>query len=94
MHFYRCFAGQGREALIDTLATADPFALSPAEIVERILALGFEPDVTKHSDEMWPTIGRVFEVRREEQDLLVAVSRDAQEVSVQEARVDAYMPFE
>ena len=77
--FYRYFAVQGRETLIDTLASVDPFALSPAEVLERVLALGFGPDVTKHPGEMWPTIGRVFEVRRDEQDFLVAIGRDAEE---------------
>lgn len=52
MIFYRYFAVQGREALIDALASADPFALSPAEIVERVMALGHGPDVTKHPGEM------------------------------------------
>ena len=94
MTFYRYFARQGREALIDTLASADPFGLSPAEVLERVLALGFGPDMTKHADEMWPTVGRVFEVRRERQDFLVAISRDAEEISVQEIRADAYLPFQ
>ena len=43
MIFYRYFAVQGRETLIDTLASADPFALSPAEVLERVLILGFGP---------------------------------------------------
>ena len=94
MIFNRYFVGRGREALIDALASADPFALSPAEIVDRVLGSGHGPDVTKHVDEMWPTVGRVFEVRRDEQDFLVAISRDAEEISVQEIRADAYMPIE
>ena len=94
MFFYRYLAIQGREALIDTLASADPFALPPAKVVERALALGNVLDVTKPVREMWPTIGRVFEVRREKQDFLVAISRDAEEISVQEMRADAYLPIE
>ncbi len=94
MFYYSYFSGHGREILADVLGDDDPFSIPPAEIIERVLALGFSPDVTKHSAEIWPTIGRVFEVWREKQDFLVAVSRDAQEVSVQEARADAYMPFE
>ncbi len=94
MFFYRYFCLQGREVLIDTLASADPFALPPAEVVERVLALGNVPDVTVPRLTMWPTIGRVFEVRREEQDFLVAISRDAQEIGLQEMRVDAYDPVE
>ncbi len=93
MIFYRYFAVQGREALIDTLASTDPFGLSPTEIVERVLALGYGPDVTKHAEEIWPTVGRVFEVRRDGRDFLVAISRDAEEISLQEVRADGYMPF-
>ena len=43
-------------------------------------------DVTVPLRTMWPTIGRVFEVHREEQDILVAIGRHAQEISVQEMR--------
>ena len=93
MIFYRYFAVQGREALIDTLASTDPFGLSPTEIVERVLALGYGPDVTKHAEEIWPTVGRVFEVRRDGRDFLVAISRDAEEISLQEVRAAGYMPF-
>ena len=50
--------------------------------------------MTDNRIEMWPTIGRVFEVYREGQDFLVAISRDAEEISVQEIRVDSYMPIE
>ena len=94
MFFYRYFAEQGRKALADTLDDADPFALRPAEIVECVLALGNRPDVRVPLLTMWPTIGRVFEVRREEQDFLVAISRDAEEISVQEMRADRYLPVE
>ena len=76
--------------MVDTLASSDPFALPPAEIVERVLALGNVPDVTVPRLTMWPTIGRVFEVHREEQDFLVAIGRDAEQISVQEVRADRY----
>ena len=91
MFFYHYFALQGREALIDTLASADPFMLSADEIVERVLMLGNVPDTTRLHSTMLPVIGRVFEVRREEQEFLVAISRDAEEISVQEIRADPYM---
>ena len=52
MIFYRYFAAQGRETLIDTLASADPFALLPAEVVERVLALDNVPDVAKYAEEI------------------------------------------
>ena len=60
MLFYRYFAGRSRKALAETLAAEDPFALPPAEIVERILELGNVPDVTVPLREMWPTVGRVY----------------------------------
>ena len=94
MLFYSYFSQHGREALIDTLASSDPFVLPPAEIVERVMALGNVPDVRAPRLTMWPTIGRVFEVSREEQDFLVAISRDAEEISVQEMRADQYLPVE
>ena len=94
MLFYRVFADQGREVLVDTLASSDPFGLPPAEIVERVLALGCVPDVAVPRLTMWPTIGRVFEVRREKQDFLVAIGRDAEEISVQDMRADRYDPVE
>ena len=94
MFFYRYFAGFGRDDLADAFASANPFALPPAEIVERVLAQGLGPEVTEHRTEMWPTIGKVFEVHRGDQDFLVAISRDAEEISVQEVRPDAYLPIE
>ena len=42
---------------------------------------------------MWPTIGQVFEVRREKQEFLVAIGRDAEMISVQEIRADHHMPI-
>ena len=90
MFFYNYFCLQGREALIDALASADPFGLPPAEIVERVLALGNVPDLEHAQSQMCPTVERVYEVRREEQDFLVAIGRDAQEISVQEMRAYAY----
>ena len=92
--FYRYFSGRGRKALAGTLDAADPFGVSPADIVERVLALGYVPDVAAHRYEMFPTIGPVYQVRRKGQDFLVAIGRDAEEISVQEMRADAYMPVE
>ncbi len=94
MFFYRYFAGFGRDDLADAFITADPFSLPPAEIVERVLAQGLGPELVEHRTQMWPTIGHVFEVQRDEQDFIVAVSRDAQEISVQEIRADPYLPIE
>ncbi len=38
----------------------------------------------------WRTIGTVTEVEREEQTFIVSVSRDAEEISLQEMRGDRY----
>lgn len=94
MVFYLCFAGHGRKALADTLELADPFGMQPAAIVDRVLALGHVADVTKPRYDLWPTVGRVFKVRRNEQDFLIAVSWEMQEISVQELRADRYDPVE
>ena len=40
MFFYQYFAGLGRDDLADAFASADPFAISPAEIVDRVITLG------------------------------------------------------
>lgn len=94
MVFYLCFAGHGREALVDTLEIADPFGMRPAAIVERVLALGHVADATKPRHDLWPTVGQVFNIRHNEQDFIVAVDWKTQEISVQEVRSDAYMPIE
>ena len=90
MFFYQYFAGLGRDDLADAFASLDPFAVSPAELVERVIALGCMPLAELRKPEMWPTIGTVTEVKRAEQTFFVAVSRDAQEISVQEMRAEAY----
>ena len=94
MVFYLCFAGHGREAIADTLELADPFGMRPAAIVDRVLALGHVADARMPRRDLWPTVGRVFKIRRIEQDFLVAVSWETQEISVQEVRADPYMPIE
>ncbi len=45
MFFYSYFSGRGRAILADELNVNDAFALSPAEIVERILMAGYTPAV-------------------------------------------------
>jgi len=76
------------------LGVEDPFALGPAEIVKRVLAAGYTPNIDRSSAESWPTSGRVTVVRRENQTFLVSVCRDAEEISMQEMRVDRYAPAE
>jgi len=94
MVFYSYITGHGRALLADTLGIEDPFALEPAEIVERVLAAGYTPNIDRPDAESWPTSGRVTVVRRENQTFLVSVCRDAEEISIQEMRVDRYAPVE
>ncbi len=94
MVFYSCLTGHGRALLADTLGVEDPFALEPAEIVERVLAAGYTPDIDRPNAESWPSSGIVTVVRREDQTFLVSVSRHAEEISMQEMRVKRYEPAE
>ena len=60
--------------------------------MERILAAGYKPVIDQPKTEPWRYTGTVSRVDRNEQTFLVAVSRDAQEIGLQEMRVDAYDP--
>lgn len=90
MFYYSYFSGHGRALLADELGAEDPFSLSPAEIVERILAAGYPPNVEWLSHEPWPQLGIVTVIRRDGQSFHVAVSRDAERISLQEVRLSGY----
>ncbi len=90
MIYYSYFSGHGRAILADELNASDPFALSPAEIIERILMAGYTPNVGCFSSEPWPQAGAVTEVRRDGQSFRVGVSRDAERISLQEVRYSGY----
>ena len=90
MVFYNYFRSTGRRALIDALGCPDPFGISPREIVERILAAGYKPLVAMPRAEPYGSSERVIEVQRRDQTFLVGISRDAEEIFVQEVRSDAY----
>ncbi len=45
MFYYSCYSCRGLAALAYDLNVNDPFALAPAEIVERILMAGYTPAV-------------------------------------------------
>ena len=90
MFYYSYFSGHGRALLADQLDAEDPFSLSPAEIVERILMAGYPPNVEWPSSKPWPQIGIVTVVRRDGQSFRVAVSRDAERISLQEVRYTGY----
>ena len=92
MIYYILFSGRGRTLLANELGADDPFAMDPAEIVERVLAAGYTSEVARPKADPWRALGRVTTVHREGQVFIVAVSRDAHEISVQEERVDPYDP--
>ena len=89
-YFYPYLFGQGRGILADMLDAEDPFAVRPAEIVERMLAAGYAPRIDRMQREPFQQFGTTAEVLRDNQTFLVAVSRDAESVSVQEVRADAH----
>ena len=90
MVFYNHFHSTGRRVLIDALACPDPFGISPREIVERILAAGYKPHVGSPKAEPHYRTERVIAVQHRDQTFLVGINRDAEEISVQEVRADAY----
>ena len=89
-YYYDYFRGHGRRILADALFADDPFALAPAEIVGRVLDAGYCPEVACPRCSPWPTSGRLTEVQIDDTMFLVAVSRDKQDISVQEVRSEAY----
>jgi hypothetical protein len=90
MHYYTWYHVRGRAILADDLDATDPFGLAPGEIVDRVVAAGFTPGVEISMSKPLPPIGTVTEVEREGLSYLVSVSRDAEEVDVQERRAEAY----
>ncbi len=90
MFYYSHFTGRGKEVLIAILGAEDPFKLAPYEIVERVLKAGVTPVLDSRKTDLWRARGQVYEVRLKERNFLVAISREAQQISVQETRVDAY----
>ncbi len=47
MVYYILFSGRGRTLLAGELGADDPFAMDPAEIVERVLAAGYTSEVAR-----------------------------------------------
>ena len=90
MFYYSHFTGRGKEILTAVLGAGDPFQLAPYEIVERVLKAGVTPVLDSRKTDLWRANGQVYEVRLAERNFLVAMSREAQQISVQEMRPDAY----
>ncbi len=90
MTFYSYFRVQGRGALTTAFASADPFALSPKEVIRYVIAAGYHPGIGKTESEMWPAVGTIHQVSLNGQIFLVGLSRDAEEISVQEFRTESH----
>ena len=90
MFYYLWYAEHGRATLASDLDAEDPFSLAPGEIVDKVVALGNTPAVDRPQTEPFRTLGTVTEVEREGLVYLVSVSRDAEEIGVQERREEAY----
>ncbi len=88
--YYTWFHDHGRTQLAAELCARDPFDLSPSDIVDRIVAAGYTPWIEAPQPDLLPTLGTVTEVEREGLSYLVSVSRDAEEIGVQEVRAEAY----
>ena len=94
MPYYSWFHGRGRSILADDLGAEDPFGLAPGGIVDRIVAAGYTPAVEHPQAEPFHALGTVTEVEREGLVYLVSISRDAEEIGVQERREEAYEAVE
>jgi hypothetical protein len=94
MIYYTWYHVRGRAILADDLEADDPFSLAPSDIVDRVVAASYTPWIETPMSEPLPPIGTSTEVEREGLSYLVSVSRDAEEIDVQERRVEAYEPVE
>ena len=94
MIYYTWFHGHGRRTLADDFGVEDPFGLEAGDIVGRIVAAGYTPWFEGPQPEFLPTLGVRSEVEREGLFYIVSVSRDSEEIDVQEVRSEAYDPVE
>lgn len=90
MFYYSCFSGQGRTALCKDLNVADPFALSPSEIVDRVLRAGFTPAVEHPLTQPWRQLGTSTEIIRDGMTFIVSVWSGGAMIGVQEVRLNRY----
>jgi hypothetical protein len=90
MVLYTCFNGQGQTVLADEFGVEDPFGMSPADIVDRVVGLGYKPWIEAHQPRMLPGFGFSTQIEREGLTYIVFISRDTQEIDVQEQRHEAY----
>jgi hypothetical protein len=88
--FYRWFDGHGRIELADILRTPEPFHLTAPQIVERIIAAGCTPDVSKPYENAIATLGVITRFERDGQWFIVAIDEEGETILVQERREDGY----
>ena len=94
MVYYTWFNAHGCRALADEFGAEDPFGLAPTDIVDRIVVAGYTPWIEAPQPELLPMLGAVTEVVHEGLTYFVSVSRDAEEIGVQERREESYDPVE
>lgn len=94
MLYYPWYFDHGRAVLASDLGTDDPFGLAPGDIVDAVVQAGYTPAAERPQSEPFRSLGTVTEVEREGLTYFVSVSRDAEEIGVQERREEAYDPVE
>lgn len=90
--YYGLMFAQGRDFVAAELQSDDPFRMSGTEIVARVLAAGYGPDVGREQRRPFPTTGRLETVDCEAGRFLVAVDPVAETMSVQEVRTHRREP--
>ena len=89
-YFYSLAHLQGTGLMVDLFEVDDPYSMTASEIVERLLALGHMPVVYRMQRGPFQQFGVTSEVQWDGHTYLVAVSRDAELIGVQEVRTDPY----
>lgn len=84
--FYSHFVGRGRETLIEELHVADPFRLTPEEVIDRVLCLCRSRQASPPQREEFLECGQVSEVWRGSRWFLVQICPEREMIAVQELR--------
>ncbi len=91
-YYYAYINAQGREFLASELHHEDPLSLSPEEIVERVLAAGYFPNLPSEKRYPIEAKGKCDNVDHENQRFIVAVDRASETLFIQEVRTEPYEP--
>lgn len=90
--YYGFMFAQGRDFVAAELQSDDPFRMSGGEIVRRVLAAGYGPDIGREQRRPFPTTGRLETVECDAGRFIVAVDPVAETMSVQEVRAQRREP--